>query len=165
MTTYDKNTLEKLWEGKLSPEELRHIQSRFKDADRFKKFLEYCRERVKWDDRILLPLQPHLFIVQKPDGKRIIKCDCGHEFGDYRENWKLEARMFVRDTDRALQEIYPPMMHCDTEWMVMREFYCPGCLSLLEVEAVPPGYPVIHDFQPDIETFYREWLGEELPKA
>jgi len=67
----------------------------------------------------------------------------------------------VRDTDETLREIYPAMMHCDPEWIVLREFYCPGCYTVLEVEAVPPGYPIVHDFQPDLETFYREWLGEE----
>jgi acetone carboxylase gamma subunit len=165
MTTYDKNTLSKLWEGKLSPEELRPIQSRFKDADRFEKFVEYCKEKVPWDDRILLPFQPHLFIVQKTDGARVIKCDCGREFGDYKKNWKLEARVFVRDTEEAFQEIYPPMMHADPAWMVLREFYCPGCYTLLEVEAVPPGYPIVHDFQPDLEAFYRDWLGKDLPET
>jgi len=61
------------------------------------------REKVTWDDRILLPLQPHLFVVEKPDGDRVTKCDCGHEFGDYRENWKLEARILARDTEETLQ--------------------------------------------------------------
>ena len=165
MTTYDKKTLENLWEGNLSSGELRPIQSQFKDKDRFWKFMEYCQERVSWSDRILLPLQPHLFVVQKPDGRRVNKCDCGFEFGDYRQNWKLEAQVFVRDTDETLQEIYPPMMHCDPEWMVLREFYCPGCYSLLEVEAVSPCYPIIHDFKPDLETFYREWLGKEFKRT
>jgi N-methylhydantoinase A/oxoprolinase/acetone carboxylase beta subunit len=36
--------------------------------------------------------------------------------------------------------------------------------TLLEVEAVPPGYPVIHDFVPDLEGFYEQWLGRELPR-
>jgi acetone carboxylase gamma subunit len=48
--------------------------------------------------------------------------------------------------------------------MELREFYCPGCFTLLEVEAVPPGYPVLFDFQPDIEGFY-EWLGLPLPSS
>lgn len=29
-------------------------------------------------------------------------------------------------------------------------------------EAVPPGYPVIHSFQPDLEAFYEKWLGRPL---
>ena len=163
MTAYDEKTLRQLWEGRLNNEELRVIQSQFKDHDRFFRFLEYCRSLLPWDDKILLPLQPHLFIVQKSDGSRVIKCDCGHEFGDYKKNWKLEAQVFVRDTDKSFQEIYPPMMHCSSEWMIMREYYCPGCYTLLEVEVVAPGYPVLHDFQPDLEAFYREWLGKELP--
>jgi acetone carboxylase gamma subunit len=28
---------------------------------------------------------------------------------------------------------------------------------------VTRGYPVVHDFLPDIEGFYRGWLGRELP--
>jgi acetone carboxylase, gamma subunit len=28
---------------------------------------------------------------------------------------------------------------------------------------VPPGYPVVHEFLPDVEGFYRGWLGRELP--
>ena len=162
MTTYDKKTLENLWECRLSPGELRHIQSQFKDRDRFWKFLQYCQSKVSWKEKILLPLQPHLYIVQKAGGQRVIKCDCGHEFGDYQKNWKMEARVFVRDSDETLREIYPAMMHSDPEWMILREFYCPGCYSLLETEMAPPGYPILCDFQPDLDTFYAEWLGKKL---
>ena len=52
----------------------------------------------------------------------------------------------------------------DPEWNHLREYFCPGCKTLLEVEAVPPGYPVIHDFLPDLEGFYGEWLGREVPR-
>ncbi len=165
MTVYDAQTLEKLWEGKLSSEELRTIQSRFKDRDRFQKFLQYCQDQVNWEERILLPLQPHLYIVEKRGGERIVKCDCGHEFGDYRENWKLEARILVRDSNEAMQELYPPLMHGDPQWMEMREFICPGCFTLLEVDLAPPGYPILHDFQPDLEVFQQEWLCKEQPKG
>jgi acetone carboxylase gamma subunit len=47
--------------------------------------------------------------------------------------------------------------------MELREFICPGCYTLLEVEAVPPGYPVIFDFKPDLEAFYTMVLGRDLP--
>jgi acetone carboxylase gamma subunit len=36
-------------------------------------------------------------------------------------------------------------------------------VRLREVEAVTRGYPVVHDFLPDIEGFYGGWLGRELP--
>ena len=41
------------------------------------------------------------------------------------------------------------------------DFYCPSCARQLETEAVPPGYPVVHEFLPDIEGFYGGWLGRE----
>jgi len=63
----------------------------------------------------------------------------------------------------VLREIYPEMMSGDARWNHLREYFCPGCKTLLEVEAVPPGYPVVHDFLPDLEGFYRDWLGRELP--
>ncbi|TPN64616.1 acetone carboxylase subunit gamma, partial [Mesorhizobium sp. B1-1-5] len=24
------------------------------------------------------------------------------------------------------------------------------------------GYPIVHDFEPDLEGFYRDWLGKPL---
>jgi acetone carboxylase gamma subunit len=162
MPEYDKATLEKLIDGKLSWPEIKNIMSSFKDPDRFDKYVDILQGRVEWDDRILLPLAAHLYIVQKPDGSRVVKCDCGYEFGDYHSNWKLEALIHVRDTEDLLQEVYPPMMHSNPQWIILREYYCPGCKTQLEVEAVPHGYPIVFDFEPDLETFYREWLGRDL---
>ena len=50
----------------------------------------------------------------------------------------------------------------DPAWCEIREFYCPGCGAQLEVENVPPGYPVSFDFLPDIDGFYAEWIGKPL---
>jgi len=165
MPNYDKGTLEQLIDGTLPWHELKDMMSNFKDADRFDKYVEILQERMEWDDRILLPLGPHLFIVQKDDGSIVTKSTSGFEFGDYRENWKLKARIFVRDTDEKYREIYPELMHADPEWMEMREFYDPIDGTLLEVEAVPPGYPIVHNFEPDLEAFYTKWLGRSFPPA
>ncbi len=162
---YDEQTIADLVDGRLPPESLKSMMSSFKDSDRFIKYLRVLQARVPWSDPILLPLGPHLYIVGRADGARVVRCDCGHEFGDYRHNWKLSALILVRDTEERLHEIYPRMMHADPDWMVLREFVCPGCATLLEVEAVPPGYPIVVDFQPDLEAFYRDWLGLELPAA
>ncbi|MBY9015712.1 MAG: acetone carboxylase subunit gamma, partial [Candidatus Lokiarchaeota archaeon] len=45
----------------------------------------------------------------------------------------------------------------------LREFFCPNCFTLLDVEAVPPGYPIIFNFLPDIDAFYEKWLGRKPP--
>lgn len=154
-----------LVDEKLSRPQVRAIQSAPKDADRFEKYVALLQERVSWDDQIVLPFGEQLFIVAKGQGRYVVKCACGHEFCAYDENWKLEALVFVRDTRELVQEIYPVMMDGDPEWSLLREYFCPGCARLMEVEAVPPGYPVIHDFVPDLHGFYEEWLGRPLPDA
>ncbi|TPQ16874.1 hypothetical protein FGD71_040355 [Streptomyces sporangiiformans] len=45
----------------------------------------------------------------------------------------------------------------------MREFLCPVSGTLLDVDCVPPTFPVEVDFTPDLATFYTEWLGRDLP--
>jgi len=40
-------------------------------------------------------------------------------------------------------------------WTVLREFYCPGCATQLDVEVVPRGYPFVFNFVPDIEGYER----------
>jgi acetone carboxylase, gamma subunit len=159
----DKETLRDLVDEKLPRAHVRAIQSGYKDADRFDKYVAILQERVGWDDTIVLPFGEHLYVVSKGSGSYRIKCDCGHEFCDYRENWKLEALINVRETVEELREIYPDKMHGDPRWNVLREYFCPGCKTLLEVEAVPPGYPPVHDFVPDLEGFYNDWLGRPLP--
>ncbi|MBD3254555.1 MAG: acetone carboxylase subunit gamma [Candidatus Lokiarchaeota archaeon] len=163
MVKYDEYTLERMIDGDLAWEELKQIIAETKDPDRFDKIVKILQKRVSWGEKIILPLHEHLYIVVK-DGKRIVKCDCGHEFGDYRVNWKRKCRVRVRDTDEEILELYPKYMGCDTNWAELREYICPGCLTLLDVEAVPPGYPTIFNYLPDIDLFYKEWLGRSVPE-
>ena len=159
--SYSKEDLRDLFDGKLAWDKVKEIMSNPKDDDRFDKYIEILQERVPWTERILLPLGEHLYVVQK-DGERIVKCDCGHEFGDWRRNWKLNALIFVRDDTNKLEEVYPGIRCPDPNLCEVREFYCPGCGSLLQVECVPVGYPAIFDILPDIDAFYRNWLGRAL---
>lgn len=88
MPEYDKKTLEDLMDARLQFPQVKSIMSAYKDSDRFMKYIEILQERVTWDERILLPYGLHLYIVENKDGRRLVKCDCGHEFGDYKKNWK-----------------------------------------------------------------------------
>ena len=161
MSTYPKDLIRDLIDGRLPWQTTKQIMSDFKDDGRFETYIEILQERVPWKERILLPIGEHLYIVQK-GGDRIVKCDCGHEFGPYTENWKLSASIYVRDNEEKLEEIYPGARKCDPNWMELREYYCPGCMTQLETEAVTPGYPVVFDFVPDLEGFYRDWLKKPL---
>ena len=158
----DKKTLERMLEGDLPWEQLKPIIADQKDPNRFDMIMEILQEKLKWKEQIILPLHEHLYIISK-GGERIVKCDCGYEFGDYKINWKTKCRIRVRDSFEQIEELYPKDMGSDPEWEELREFYCPGCFSLLDVEAVPPGYPVIFNFLPDIDKFYEKWLGKNPP--
>lgn len=165
MAKLDKKTMEELMDGTLEFYQLKEIMSGHKDAGRFETYRNILQERVPWDDPILLPFGLHLYIVQKKNGDRIVKCDCGHEFCDYKDNWKLHANIYVRDTEEKMNQVYPKLMSPDTNWQVLREYYCPGCASQLEVEAVTPWYQIIKDFEPDIDSFYNEWIKKPLPQV
>jgi acetone carboxylase, gamma subunit len=163
-TTLERETLEALLDERLSRREVKEIQSGYKDPDRFDKWISILQQRVPWDDPIVLPLGEALYVVRRQaDGELVIRSEAGHDFCRFDENWKMHAVVLVRDTDELLGEIYPKMAHCDPEWMELREFLCPKSGRLLEVESVTHGYPVVHDFLPDVEGFYRGWLGRELP--
>jgi acetone carboxylase, gamma subunit len=133
---------------------------------------------VPYDDPIVLPVGEGLNIVRTegsdptgteqgsdPTGTEqlVIRCDCGHDFCRFDRNWKHEALILVRDDAESLREIYPKWAAPDPDWVELREFICPSCGRLLETEAAPPGHPVVHEFLPDVEGFYRGWLGRAVP--
>ena len=162
---WPKEVLKDLITGKLDSETLRKMQTQPKDENRFEKMLEIEQERVSWKEKILLPLQEHLYIVQKKDSSRIVKGSCGHEFGVYTENWKLNALINERPANDG--EIHRGARQADPEWCVLREFFCPGCGTQLEVEVVPHGYPILMNVLPDLDGFYAKHpqLLEKITKG
>jgi acetone carboxylase gamma subunit len=111
----------------------------------------------------VLPVGEGLYVVRIAAGEYVIRTEAGIDLCDWRENWKLHARVFVRRTLDDLREIYPERAHCDPDWMELREYYDPADGTLLEVEALSPGYPAVHEFLPDLEGFYAGRPGRELP--
>jgi N-methylhydantoinase B/oxoprolinase/acetone carboxylase alpha subunit/acetone carboxylase gamma subunit len=159
-----KELLADLVDEKLSRRVVHDIQSGHKDRDRFDTWVALLQERVAYDDPIVLPYGEGLNIVRRrEDGELVIRTDAGADLCRWDENWKMHAVVFVRDTDELYQEIYPPLAHPEGAWMELREYYCPVSGHLLETEAVPPGYPVVHEYLPDLEGFYGGWLGREIP--
>jgi acetone carboxylase gamma subunit len=159
---HPRELIRDLVERKLDWRQLKEIQSGEKDPDRFDKYLSVLQERVPWKETILLPIHDHLFIVAK-EGRAITKTLCGQELGDWRENWKLRTRIRVRRTREELLEVYAENVTIDPTIVELREFVCPGCGTLLDVDAAAPHYPIERDFLPDLKTFYEDWLGRELP--
>jgi N-methylhydantoinase B len=158
----EPETLGALLDEKLSRPEVKTIQSGYKDRDRFEKWIALLQERAPYEEPIVLPLGEGLNVVRS-GGELAVRCDCGHDFCAPDRNWKMEALVFVRDDAETLGEIFPGLAGPDPDWCELREFYCPSCARQLETEAIAPGYPVVHEFLPDIEGFYRGWLGREMP--
>lgn len=163
-STVSEEVLADMLDEKLSRRSVRDIQSGFKDAERFDTWIKVLQARAEYDDQIVLPVGEGLNIVKRAsDGEFMIRTDAGADLCRWDENWKMHTVMNVRNTNESLGEIYPKFAHCDPEWMELREYFCPVSGTLLEVEAVTPGYPVVHDFLPNLKGFYEGWLGRQLP--
>lgn len=163
MSEYTKKQVADLVKGDLDWETVHLMLSMPKDEDRYKLYMETLNDNVDYDHNVILALGPRLNVVERSDDKEIVvMCDCGHDFGDYRNNWKLNALIYVRDDVEKMKEVYPELMAPDTSWQVYREYYCPSCGIQHDVEAPTPWYPVMHDIQPDLKTFF-EWLDMPAP--
>jgi acetone carboxylase gamma subunit len=79
---------------------------------------------------------------------------CDHDLGDAHANYKRGTLVLERDP----REVHRPVVEGeytfapDPEWCRILEFVCPGCATLLEVEYLPPGHPITHDIELDIEA-------------
>jgi acetone carboxylase gamma subunit len=164
MTDLDKHRVQQLIDGELTWDELRNeILPDPKDPDRFEKTREVIQERVDWDDPVLVPLNDHLYVVGTDSG-RVIRARCGEDLCEADENWKKSCQVRVREEDEEFEELYPDYMHVAPDWSFeLREWYCPNCYELVDVDTTPVGYPVIKPFDPDIDTFYEEWQGRPAP--
>jgi acetone carboxylase, gamma subunit len=89
--------------------------------------------------------------------------DCGHDLGPAAENYKKGCLLHSRKPD----EIWPPQIDeaytfsYNPGWMRLVEFYCPGCGTLIELEVLPPGHPLTHDIELDLESLRLRVLAED----
>jgi acetophenone carboxylase len=96
-------------------------------------------------------------------GREIWICNrCGRELGPARESYKKGCLLYDRDP----REIHPPLVpgefsfSPDPLWVRIVEYYCPGCGTQLETEYIPPGHPITHDIEIDLDR-----LKERLRKG
>lgn len=88
---------------------------------------------------------------------------CGYELISARENYKKGCLVYDRDP----REIQRPRIKGeytfapDPEWQRFVEFYCPNCGTMIEVEALPPGHPITHDIELDIDKLKEKYLGKK----
>ncbi len=96
------------------------------------------------------------------ENERWICNRCERELGPARESYKKGCLLYDRDP----REIHQPLVSGafnfspDPQWVRIVELYCPGCGTQIETEYLPPGHPLTHDIELDLDG-----LKERLRKG
>lgn len=79
---------------------------------------------------------------------------CGDEIAPARESYKRGLLLYDRDP----RDIFPAGIDGehgfapDPRWCRIVEYYCPGCGTQVETEYLPPGHPLTHDIEIDVDA-------------
>ena len=98
------------------------------------------------------------------DQERWICNRCEHVLGPARDNYKKGCLVYDRDP----REIHIPIVEGqfsfapDPLWVRIVEFYCPGCGTQIDTEYLPPGHPLTHDIEIDLDTLKKRLQSGEL---
>ena len=91
---------------------------------------------------------------------------CRHALGSARRSYKEGCLVHARDP----RTLYPPEVEGerysfapDPTLCLLVEFYGPGCGTLVETEALPPGHPPSHDIELDLDSLRRRAASEAKP--
>ncbi|WP_397473950.1 acetone carboxylase subunit gamma [Pusillimonas sp.] len=83
--------------------------------------------------------------------------DCNTQLISAHENYKKGCLV----AERMPEEIHDPIIDGeytfapDKDWVRILEFYCPSCARQIETEYLPPGHPITHDIELDVESLKR----------
>ena len=89
---------------------------------------------------------------------------CDRVLGPARENYKRGLLLYDRDP----REVHNPIVEGnfsfapDPLWVRIVEFYCPGCGTQIETEYLPPGHPITHDIEIDLDALKKRLESGEL---
>ncbi|MBU1670125.1 MAG: acetone carboxylase subunit gamma [Actinobacteria bacterium] len=79
---------------------------------------------------------------------------CGAELVNARDNYKRGCLVYERDP----RTVHNPVIEGEftrsphPDYCRIIEFYCPSCGVMVENEYLPPGHPITHDIELDIES-------------
>jgi N-methylhydantoinase B len=114
---------------------------------------------VAWNpEREGVRLSEALFYFQDGDVLRY-RCRCGCVLGPADVPAKSVAAMARFPVQRIGPEVNPHRINGDR--FELREFYCPNCFTLLEVEIARPEDPVLDDAALSVGWIHRVGLGTE----
>jgi acetophenone carboxylase len=88
---------------------------------------------------------------------------CGMQLISAREPYKKGCLVAERDP----REVHNPHIEGgqftfapDPDWCRLVEFYCPDCGVMIETEYLPPGHPITHDIEIDIDRLKEKHLSK-----
>ena len=80
---------------------------------------------------------------------------CGHALIGARENYKRGCLV----AEKPFEEVHPALVEGkeysfspDPNYCRLLEFYCPECGVVIENEYLPPGHPITHDIDLDVDA-------------
>lgn len=80
---------------------------------------------------------------------------CEASLGSARASYKEGCLV----AERPLDEVHPSLtgdaeygFKPDPNYCRLLEFYCPGCGTMIENEYLPPGHPITHDIELDVDA-------------
>lgn len=79
---------------------------------------------------------------------------CEETIGPGEKNYKRGCKVRERNPRKVHRQILEDEEYDfapDPEWVRIVEFYCPGCGTMIENEYLPPGHPITHDTELDID--------------
>ena len=80
---------------------------------------------------------------------------CEHDLGPAERNYKEGCLVYDRDPREIHVPFDPPTafgFSPHPDWCRIVEFYCPGCAVMFDVEYLPPGHPITHDIEIDLDA-------------
>jgi len=85
---------------------------------------------------------------------------CGMELISAGESYKKGCLVYERDPSTIYQKMIDAdySFSPDPEWIRIVEFYCPDCGIMIENEFLPPGHPITHDIELDIDSLKKKYL-------
>ena len=85
---------------------------------------------------------------------------CGQSLSSARDSYKKGCMV----AERKLEEVHNPLLEgqeyrfCpDPDYCRLIEFYCPQCAVMIENEYLPPGHPITHDIELDIDALKKRF--------
>lgn len=100
------------------------------------------------------PITEYLAIDLETERWHCRRCDA--DLGSARENYKKGLVIRARDPREIHSSgLDEPRFAPDPHWCSVVEMYCPSCVTMVEVEYLPPGHPLTDDIRIDLDEMKR----------